>query len=376
MIEKSKKLIYVMLSGGVDSSVALAFLIQQLGTKNYNFKGIYIKCWSKNQLKELKLSDKYYNCTWEDDYRDAQIVCQKLDVEFEIWDLEKEYRQNVVEYTLDGYSKGITPNPDVFCNSTIKFGVFAKKAIEQKANYLVTGHYAGIKEFEGIKLITKSKHLAKDQSYFLWKINSNLLDKIIFPISEFGNKEEVRNFALQHKLLTANKKDSQGLCFIGKTPLKYLLLELFGKKEGKIIDSQGNILGRHSGAFLYTIGQREGLGLSGGPYYVYQTDIKNNLVIVCKKEDINEFLYSKSVIINNINNFLGLERIQYLQKKVVFSACVRYHQPVQDITIEFFSLNKWKINFNEPIKSATPGQSLVIYYKEYLLAGGIIESVS
>lgn len=370
--------VFVMLSGGVDSSVAALVLKNQ----GYEVTGVYMKCWSRDQLEHLHLSAEYYNCNWEDDYLDAQMVAKKLGIDFEMWDLQAEYRQKVVEYMVTEYKQGRTPNPDVMCNSTIKFGVFFQKAMERGADLVATGHYCrkmNTKDlqkssiYKGLEAVNesflaRSVFLPKDQSYFLWKVLPSHIDKSLFPVGEFESKQKVRDFASQNDLITATKKDSQGLCFIGKTPLRQLLLEILGKKEGEILDTNGKVLGAHSGAFLYTLGQREGLGLSGGPWYVYHTDVATNQVFVCEKKDYNQNLACEELQITDLNLFVSKESLENLDIEVQS----RYHQEPVVAKIKFLENGRAQIIPKTPMLAVTTGQSLVCYFGDILVCGGVI----
>jgi tRNA-specific 2-thiouridylase len=353
-----------MLSGGVDSSVAASKLIEQ----GYDVCGIYMKCWSKDQLEKLGLSEDLYACNWEDDIEDAAAVSKKLNIPFEVWDFQSEYRQKVVEYMIDEYRLGRTPNPDVMCNSVIKFGIFYQKAIQNGADFVATGHYARIIN-EGSKFIARAKDSIKDQSYFIWKIKSDQLERTLFPVGEFESKSEVRRYAMEKDLITATKKDSQGLCFIGQTPLRSLLLQTIGQKYGNIIDSKGTVLGHHQGSHLYTIGQREKLGLSGGPWFVSKIDINKNEVVVAHQDEIN-LLYGTKISITEPNFFIDFNDLQGYP----LQAQIRYRQSAQNCTFKQTD-EGFIITFNEPIKAIASGQSVVIYSADKLLAGAVIDRV-
>jgi tRNA-specific 2-thiouridylase len=297
---------------------------------------------------------------------------------------------------LQEYIQGNTPNPDVMCNSEIKFGAFYKYV----QDFVATGHYArklnfrdsnykAKKEFleiEDFDFIARSKDKKKDQSYFLWKLKKDQLAKILFPAGEFNSKMELREYAKTRDLITANKKDSQGLCFIGKTPLRNLLATKFGLQTGKILDLNTNlVIGEHPGAFLYTIGQREKLGLSGGPWFVAKIDIKENLVYVVHN-DQKEKLNKNQLKINSINlqvpnSFLQLISEKENQKyflKILSQA--RYHGEICEIKINLEDLLEANydpkksvlVEFLNFVKSPAVGQSLVFYFDEIMLGGGVI----
>lgn len=400
--------VFLMLSGGVDSSVAALML------KNQGFEvvGIFMKCWSMEQLKKLGLSEDLYACNWEDDQEDARLVAKKLDITFLIWDLEEEYRSKIIDYMIDEYKNGRTPNPDVMCNSLIKFGVFYDKALQEKADFVATGHYARSLEFGDylVRFENNSKNfndsnfihkkdlsklpkydlkarilgigldLEKDQTYFLWKINPSKLSRILLPIGKFETKAKVRQKAQEFGLINANKKDSQGLCFVGKTPLRELLKQTIGQKSGNIVEeNSGKILGKHEGAFLYTIGQRQQLGLSGGPWFVTKIEVKENLVYVTSNQN-QQTLYSKKLVLDNCNwqisNILlekTSQNLQTLLDNLTIKAQIRYHQNYQECLIKTLDLETAEVEFLKPVKAAALGQSVVFYTEEIMLGGGIIK---
>ena len=365
--------VYLMLSGGVDSSSSAAKLIE-LG---YDVTCVFMKCWSRDQLDIMGLSQDLYACLWEDDLEDARLVSGKLKLAFELWDFQTEYRQKVIDYMLSEYKLGRTPNPDVMCNSTIKFGMFYNKAMQQGADFVASGHYAKINQFSS-KVSTNSKpeivierglDQKKDQSYFLWRINKSHLNKILFPIGQFNTKQEVREYASKYNLITATKKDSQGLCFVGKTPLRELLLESIGKKPGQIVDTNGQVLGYHEGAFLYTIGQREKLGLSGGPWFVSKIDIEDNKIIVSHVDKIEDLFHSK-LEVTDLNWQAFDEPISQFRCQ----AQIRYHGQIYNCQVEMVE-NKAIVTFETPAKSPSTGQSIVFYENNIMLGGGVINKL-
>lgn len=355
-----------MMSGGVDSSVASACLKEQ----GYNLVGVFMKCWSLEQLESLGVSKDLYGCFWEDDVMDAELVTKKLGIPFEVWNFEGEYRQKVVEYMLHEYKIGRTPNPDVMCNSMIKFGIFYEKAMARGADFVATGHYARIAEkYENYgPVIARGKDENKDQSYFLWGIKKEQLAHILFPIGEFETKQEVRKKAEELDLITAKKPDSQGLCFVGKTPLRELLMQTLGKKEGQIMDVSGKKLGVHEGAYLYTIGQREKLGLSGGPWFVIKIDVEQNQVIVAHSSNQTE-MYKKSCEVINLNWQVD-EQVLY-KLNYAFQSQVRYRQQPVDCTFQL-KQDSNLVTFSEDVRAVAQGQSIVFYDGDVMLGGGII----
>jgi tRNA-uridine 2-sulfurtransferase len=360
---KSKK-VYLMLSGGVDSSVAAADLRDQ----GYQVVCVFMQCWSQVQLLQLGLDPTDYACAWEEDAQDAALVAQKLDLPFEIWDFRQDYYKNVVEYMVNEYKNGKTPNPDVMCNSTIKFGVFYERARAAGADFVATGHYArSVMAHDGSRELWRGIDDQKDQSYFLWRIGQDMLLHSLFPIGEYATKSLVRQRATHLGLITAAKPDSQGICFIGDTPLREILLKVLGSKPGFITDTTGNTLGSHRGAFLYTIGQREGLGLGGGPWFVQAIDVEKNTVTVVHERD-KQMLTGTTLRAHSPN---WLTR-PHPHGSFAAQAQIRYRQAAHDCTVTILSDNTLVVTFVEPISAITPGQSLVLYDSERVIGGAII----
>jgi tRNA-specific 2-thiouridylase len=354
--------VFVMLSGGVDSSVAAKKLVDQ----GYDVVGVFMKCWSLDQLKKMGVSEDLYGCFWEEDSKDASIVASSIGIPFYVWDFEDTYKQKVVDYMIGSYKIGLTPNPDVMCNSVIKFGVFYERAKKLGADFVATGHYARTVDYKGQKVISRGFDSFKDQSYFLWGIEKEIVNDILFPIGEFDSKASVREFAYKNNLITATKKDSQGLCFIGTTPLRELLLQTLGEKDGLIKDINGKILGTHKGAYLYTIGQRNGLSLSGGPWFVTKIDVEKNEVIVCHQDDVVS-LDQDFAIINEPNFMVDVNNIIKNDDLVVQ---VRYNQNPSRAKIEKIEDKKYKIKFEKPVRAIAKGQSAVLYSEFGIMYGG------
>ncbi|MDP3762830.1 MAG: tRNA 2-thiouridine(34) synthase MnmA [bacterium] len=337
-MENKGKKVFVAMSGGVDSSVA-ALLLKEAG---YEVIGAHMICWE--------------GCENNNDKRDAMRVAAKLNIPFLTFDFRKEYREKVFEYMVREYAAGRTPNPDVMCNKEVKFGIFLKKALEAGADYIATGHYV---RKNGDKLF-EAKDKNKDQSYFLWAVPKEKLQYCLFPIGDYL-KSEVREIARNAELPTADKKDSQGLCFVGKIDFQEFLRQVLPRREGKIINSGGKILGRHDGAHFYTIGQRHGLGLGGleKPAYVAERDLATNTLVVASEGE--ETLYRRQVTVGDLNLFSELPKEVEIR--------VRYRQPKQRA-----SLFGDKIIFGEPQRGVASGQSAVFYSGEEMLGGGIIQA--
>ena len=335
---KDKLKVFVAMSGGVDSSVA-AFLLQE---KGYEVVGCHFICWE--------------GCDSNEDRRDAMRVAAKLGIPFLTFDFRQEYREKVFDYMVKEYELGRTPNPDVMCNKYIKFGIFLEKALEMGADFIATGHYVR-KEMDNL-YAAKDKN--KDQSYFLWRLDREKISRSLFPIGGYL-KSEVREIAKKAGLPTAEKKDSQGLCFVGKVNFQDFLRGYLPRKEGSVINPEGKILGKHDGAYFFTPGQRHGLKLGGfsRPLYVAEKDLEVNTVTAVYLGD--PILYKKEIEVSELNTTGGLP------EKIL--ARIRYRQPLEPCRIE-----NSKVIFDSPQRGVAPGQSIVFYSNEGLiLGGGIIE---
>jgi tRNA-uridine 2-sulfurtransferase len=359
------KTVALGLSGGVDSSVT-AFLLQKQG---YQVIAYYMRNWSSDLGK--------FKCPWKEDRDSALRVANHLNIPFYTLNFEKEYKKKVVDYLFKGYQKGITPNPDIMCNKEIKFKIFLEKVIQLGADKIATGHYAQVKESKDGFHLLKGKDKNKDQSYFLYTLNQKQLSKTLFPIGNY-TKPQIRKIARDAKLPSANKPDSQGICFIGEVNITELLKTVIKPKKGDIITTEGEKIGEHQGVWYYTIGQRKGIGIGGGvPYFVVQKDLKNNRLIVGKGSWINELFTDYCIIkdIHWINKSTQLNG-KYGDKEPKFPleclAKTRYRQIDQKCTV-IKEKNSYKITFKEKQRAITSGQSAVLYQKEECLGGGIIE---
>ncbi len=420
----SKPKVFVMMSGGVDSSVTALDLKEQ----GYDVVGVFMKCWSIQNLESLGVDKSLYNCFWEQDSLDARLVADKLGIPFYVWNFEEEYKKGVVDYMLNEYKIGATPNPDVMCNSVIKFGLFYEKAKKLGADYVATGHYARVvrlspqnlpkpppapliegrvetSNVKNISCIARGKDENKDQTYFIWKIKKEQVESILFPVGEYQNKADLRQRALENDLITADKPDSQGLCFIGKTSLRELLLQALGEKEGDIVcdlesakksdlfknkkmivlDSKKSpptplnkggagkfvFLGKHKGAYLYTVGQREKLGLAGGPWFVSEVDVVNNIVKVAHGEN-QDSIFGNRLIAKSLNWLVDLD-FENDSNSFECEAQIRYRQKPEKCKVTFLDEGRVEVVFENKIKAITKGQSVVFYSGEVLLGGGVIE---
>ncbi|MFP3019645.1 MAG: tRNA 2-thiouridine(34) synthase MnmA [Arsenophonus sp.] len=362
MSDNKLKKIIVGISGGVDSSVS-AYLLKQQG---YQVSGLFMKNWEEDDNEEY--------CSSAIDFSDAQSVCDKLDIELHTVNFSAEYWDNVFSYFLSDCKVGLTPNPDILCNKEIKFKEFLKFATENlAADYIATGHYARRKSVNGCHQLLRSMDNNKDQSYFLYSLNQSQLAQSIFPISEL-KKSAVRHIAKKIGLITAKKKDSTGICFIGKRKFRDFLARYFPANPGIIITVDGKILGEHKCLMYYTIGQRKGLGIGGikkgskDPWYVVDKDIKNNRLIVAQGKEHPSLISEGAIVqkINWINPIVFKKTNQYTVK-------TRYRQPDIPCTIKELTDNKIAVQFKYPIVAVTPGQSAVFYQGDICLGGGVIE---
>ena len=378
------KLVYVAMSGGVDSSVAAALLKK----RGFDVVGVFMKPW------QPKIGSF---CMWKEDREDAMRAASVLGIPFETWDFSEQYKKSVTDYMVREYKAGRTPNPDVMCNKEIKFGLFFDRAIKKGADFIATGHYikirkewlakralrkeAGMVSRRDERLTKAMRTLAgrsngslgnysfrllvardknKDQSYFLWTLKQKHLEKCLFPVGDY-TKPEVRKLAKKFSLPNYDKKDSQGVCFIGPLDMKGFLKTRIKSRKGKILNLTGKILGEHDGVYYYTIGQRHGLNLSigGGPYYVVSKNIKKNIIYVGEEKD----LYSKKLKVSEIS-WINEEPKLPTQLDVR----LRYRAGLKKAILK----KNGKLELKTPERAITSGQSAVFYRKGELLGGGTI----
>ena len=349
----SMKKVFVAMSGGVDSSVVAALLKKG----GFNVVGVFMKPWQSEGTK----------CLWREDREDALRVAAKLEIPLLTWDFSKEYKKSVTDYMIREYKNGGTPNPDVMCNKEIKFGLFLKRALKEGADYIATGHYVRKTQVENRKLKVESWRLLrardknKDQSYFLWTLTQKELKHCLFPIGDYL-KPKVRKLAKKFGLPTADKKDSQGVCFIGPLDMHSFLKDYIKPKPGKIMTKNKKIIGTHDGVYYYTIGQRHGLDIrtGKGPYFVVSKDIKNNIIYVGEEKDL-------------LQKDIGVKNISWLADKPSFplklSVVVRYRSKPENTML----YKNGVLKFSKPVKALTPGQSAVFYRKNEMMGGGIIK---
>ena len=377
MSAKKPKVICAM-SGGLDSSVAAALLKrsgfalrQTQGNPERSRKvdviGVFMKFWAEPD-KNDSIGSKNRCCSPEAELR-ARKVAKILKIPFYVFDFSKEFKKKIVDYFLKELKKGNTPNPCVVCNKEIKFGLLLEKALSLGADFVATGHYARIKGIRNKELgirefkLLRAKDKEKDQSYFLWMLNQKQLRRILFPIGDYTRKE-VENLAKKFKLPLLRAKKSVEICFI-KTTLDDFLRKYLKEKPGKIIDTQGKVLGEHRGLWFYTIGQRKGIGLAGGPYWVLDKNVKENTLIVTKNE---KDLFKKELICKNVNWISGKE--PKLPLKI--QAKIRYRHQLTWAVSYKLKAKSYKLVFEKPQRAITPGQSIVFYKGQEVLGGGII----
>ncbi|MFA5754773.1 MAG: tRNA 2-thiouridine(34) synthase MnmA [Candidatus Paceibacterota bacterium] len=327
------KKVLVAFSGGVDSAVASLILKE----KGYDVKAAFMRITNSPLIE-----------------KGARDLSKKIGIPFSVFDFRKEFNDIIVKYFIDEYKKGLTPNPCVLCNKEVKFGLFLKEAMKMDFDFIATGHYVSVKD----GLIKQARDSHKDQSYFLWRLNKKQISKTIFPLGNYI-KEEVRAIAKKKGIYSFVAPESQEVCFIKSANEEFLRKKIKNKK-GNIVDREGNIIGIHDGIWLYTIGQRKGIGLSGGPYWVIDKNIKRNEIIVSKNE---KELLSKEVLFKNAN------WIKPVRFPLRLKAKIRYgHKQAFGVLI---SNNRFV--FDKPQKSITKGQSIVFYDKKEVIGGGIIK---
>lgn len=333
------------MSGGVDSSLTAALLVEA----GYRVTGVYMKNWTQDMPG--------MRCPWADDLADAKRVAVHLGIDFKVFDFEEEYRHKVVEYMIAEYEAGRTPNPDIMCNQEIKFKLFVETALEDGADFVATGHYARTQNGQ----LQLAEDANKDQTYFLYRVTKSALSKTLFPLGGF-TKPEVRQMAKERGLITAAKKDSVGICFVGQIGMREFLSQYVTTVPGDIIDERTKkVVGRHDGAIFYTLGQRHGLDIGGGlPYYVVGKDMNKNSVYV--STDLNNTaLWRSEVGLRDIHWIGGVPDSHDLLARV------RHRAPLVKC-----SITGDRLSFDEPQRAVTPGQSVVLYDGITCVGGGIV----
>ena len=357
------KKVIVGMSGGVDSSVASIILKRQ----GYDVDGLFMRNWDSSLNNDIEGNPDLNNdiCPQEQDYNDALAVCKKIEIPLHRIDFVKEYWDYVFTYFLEELKKGRTPNPDIMCNKYIKFDMFAKEAKKLGADYIATGHYARIKDGKLLRGCDQNK----DQTYFLSQLSKNQLQNVLFPIGEL-EKSEVRKIAKEYKLVTAEKKDSTGICFIGERNFSKFLSNYLPNIPGDIVNIQTEeIIGKHIGLMYYTIGQRKGLNIGGNTerIFVVGKNLDKNILYVAFG-DSNEYLFSDSCIVEMVN--------WNADKSITkCSAKFRYRQLDNEVFIHFLENGNLLVKYPQKIKAVTPGQACVFYLEEECLGGGMIKEV-
>ena len=381
--------VYVGMSGGVDSSLTAALLVEQ----GYDVTGVYMKNWTQD-LPGMK-------CPWADDLADAKRVATQLGIDFKVFDFENEYKQKVVNYMIDEYKLGRTPNPDIMCNQEVKFKIFLETALEDGADLIATGHYARVRHFQkGLPVdengfapglhgsqepvqtraadvslqqvdssegqLLQAADTNKDQTYFLYRVTGKALSKTLFPLGEF-TKPVVREMAKERGLFTAAKKDSQGICFVGQIGIREFLSQYVEQKAGSIIDKKTNkVLGQHDGAIFYTIGQRHGLDVGGGlPYYVVGKDMDKNEVYVTTNLN-DEALWRPKLTLTSVH------WINKTSQPGEYQIRVRHRAALISTQLSFNDDGSVELTLDNAERAVAPGQSVVIYNGELCVGGGIV----
>lgn len=348
--------VFVGMSGGVDSSVS-AYLLKKAG---YTVVGVFIKVWQPEFLR----------CHWEEERLDAMRVCAHLEIPFLTCDAEAAYKKEVADYFIEEYRKGRTPNPDVMCNTYIKFGTFLRFAQQHGADYIATGHYAQITREGEVHSLLRGADTDKDQSYFLWNVPHELLGHVLFPVGHL-TKPEVRKIAERAGIPTASKKDSQGICFLGHVDIHEFLSHFMELSEGEVVTEEGTVVGTHKGVELYTLGQRHGFvihheGTESRPYFVVARDLTKNRLVVSHEKRI-EVPQKDEVLLHTPNLHAPLregERVQFVSR-YRGEAIPAFITKVGDTTLA--------LTPQAPFERTSAGQSVVLYRDDVLLGGGIME---
>ena len=347
----------MLLSGGVDSSVALQLLKKE---KQTHVEAFYLKIWLEDEVRFLG------DCPWEDDLKFAREVCDMAGVPLSVVSLQREYFDEVVSYALSELKQGRTPSPDIFCNQRIKFGLFQQK-IDKKFDKIASGHYAVIRQQGNRFLLSRSPDPVKDQTYFLCHQRQDQLSRSLFPIGSF-TKKDVRSLAHRYELPNRDRKDSQGICFLGKIRYPDFVRHYLGEKQGDVVEREtGNTLGSHSGYWFYTIGQRQGLGLGNGPWYVSGKDVDTNRIFVThgSRSDLMETRVFAATNLHWINE--PPQNTRLLLK-------IRHGPDLTASTVKWLSPECLQVTMDSPDRGVAPGQFAVFYDGDICLGAGVIEN--
>ncbi len=360
----SETKVIVGMSGGVDSSVS-AYLLKKQG---YHVTGLFMKNWEEDDDTEY--------CTAAEDLADAQAVCDKLDIPLKTINFAAEYWDNVFEYFLEEYRAGRTPNPDIMCNKEIKFKAFLDYAQLLGADYIATGHYVRRGEKDGKATLMRGLDPNKDQSYFLYTVSHDKIGKTLFPVGEL-DKPDVRKIAEEQDLITAKKKDSTGICFIGERKFSDFLQQYLPAQPGDIETPEGKVIGKHNGLMYHTLGQRKGLGIGGladaseDPWFSVDKDLERNVLIVAQGHE-HPLLMSNSLIAKKLDWVAG----EAPDNSFSCTAKNRYRQEDVACKVSRIDEDTWLVQFAQPERAVTPGQSVVFYQDDICLGGGIIEQIN
>jgi len=345
--------IAVLLSGGVDSSVAL----RELKKNEHDLTAFYLKIWLQDEFSFLG------ECPWEEDLKFARSVCEQANVPLEVIPLQTEYWDNVVSYTIDEIKEGRTPNPDIFCNSLIKFGKFYDK-IDSSYEKVASGHYANVELIDNKYVLKSSPDPVKDQTYFLAYLSQAQLSRALFPIGKF-KKAEIRKIAKEFALPTQTRKDSQGICFLGQIKFKEFIKHHLGEVEGEIIDvDSGKVMGKHPGYYYFTIGQRSGLRLSGGPWFVVDKNVKENIIYISRE---NKAIREQSEF--RVGKFNWISGNQPVKKELKVK--IRHGATFFNCTLKVNN-DEGSVKLEKPDTGIAPGQFAVFYEEDVCLGGGVI----
>lgn len=352
----SRGRVYVGLSGGVDSALATALLVEQ----GFDVMAIYMRNWSRDLPG--------FRCPWAEELASAERIAVTVGCDLEVWDFEDEYRRTVVDYLVDSYRRGLTPNPDVMCNQTVKFGAFAERAFAEGADFVATGHYARVDCSGETTKLLRACDEHKDQTYFLWRVSAEVLARTLFPIGGYASKADVRVACAARALGVEHKPDSDGICFVGPVGIRTFLLDELDRRAGEIREWEtGRALGHHDGAFLFTVGQRRGLDLGGGPArYVVRTDVEENVVWVTADRACPA-LMTRTLEVEDAHWVSGVA-------PMAGEYCVRTRHTgeLRAAHVEPHSDGTMLVTYPSEVRRIAPGQSAVIYEGTCCLGGGII----
>lgn len=357
-----KKKVLVGMSGGVDSSVSAALLVEQ----GFEVAGGFIKNWSDS--KDLWTGE----CQWRGERRDAMRVAAKLGIPLLTFDFEEQYRKRVLDRMFAEYERGVTPNPDVLCNEEIKFGLFFEEAMRMGFDYVATGHYARVdRDQEGIVHLLKGTDPNKDQTYFLYRLSQDVLQKTLFPIGHLL-KPQVREEGERFGLVTAAKPDSQGICFVGKLDFHEFLRKRIPERPGDVVDAEGRVLGQHDGLDAYTIGQRHGFRVSKdqAAWYVAKKDLAMNRLIVVPHRE-HSLMYTQETVLKDLHFTASQIKARLKMGSVMVEVAIRYRQEPVKAEMKKISDDQCMLVFAQPVWALAPGQSAVLYQGDECLGGGV-----